>query len=85
MTFLVNINESFHAIEDAQLSDIESQILVAVHAGGAFVDFRGRSGRLMRILVTPASVVRLEQLPSTVDATAREEDIWDLTFIDLNI
>ena len=85
MTFLVNINESLHAIQDAQLGDVETQILAAVHAGGAFVDFPGRSGRLVRILVTPASVIRIERLPAPVDATDEDEDIGDLTFIDLDM
>lgn len=85
MTFLVNINESLHAIEDEKLSDIESQILVAVRAGGAFVDFPGTSGRLVRILVTPASTVRIERLPSPVDTADHDEDACDLTFIDLDM
>ena len=85
MTFLVNINESPHAIEDAQLSEIESQILVAVRAGGAFVDLPGRSGRTVRILVTPASAIRIERLPPPVDTTDHEEDFCDLTFIDLDM
>ena len=85
MTFLVNINESLHAIEDAELSGVETQILAAVHAGGAFVEFAGKSGRLMRILVTPASVIRIERLPSPVNAIDDGDDIQDLTFIDLDM
>ena len=85
MTFLVNINESLHAIEDAQLSGVETQILAAVHAGGAFVEFPGRSGQLVRILVTPATMIRVERLPSPVATTDDDEDIGDLTFIDLDM
>ena len=85
MTFLVNISESLHSIEDAQLSGVETQILAAVHAGGAFVEFSARSGRSVRILVTPASVIRIERLPSPVDATDDDEDMGDLTFIDLDM
>lgn len=79
MTVLVNINESLHAIEDAQLSAVETQILAAVHSDGAFVDFHDRSSRLVRVLVTPASAIRIERLTSPVDATDGEEDICDLS------
>ena len=82
MTFLVNINESLHAIDDAQLSAVETQIIAAVHAGGAFVEFPGRSGGLVRILVTPATMIQIERLSSPVDTTDDDEDIGDLTFID---
>lgn len=85
MTFLVNINESLHAIEDAQLCGVETQILAAVHAGGAFVDFPGRGDQLVRILVTPASVIRIERLPSPVDPPDDDEGIGELTFIDLDM
>jgi len=85
MTFLVNISESLHAIEDAQLSGVETQILAAVHVGGAFVNFPGGSGQLVRILVTPATMIRIERIPSPVDTTDDDEDIGDLTFIDLDM
>lgn len=85
MTILVNINESLHAIEDAQLSGVETQILAAVHTGGAFVDLPGKSGQLVRILVTPATMIRIERIPSTVATTDDNEDIGDLTFIDLDM
>jgi len=85
MTFLVNINESLHAIEDAELNGVETQILAAVHAGGAFVEVAGKSGQSVRILVTPASVIRIRRLPSPVDATDDGDDMQDLTFIHLDM
>jgi len=85
MAFLVNINESLHAIEDAQLSGVETQVLAAVHAGYAFVDFPGRSDQLVRILITLATTIRVERIQLPEATSDDEEDIGDLTFIDLDM
>ena len=87
MTFLVNINESPHAVNDDQLKHVESQILAAVHIGGAFIDFRRMSGRMLRILITPASIIQIERLPSPIESPDdgdEPDDSWDRALFELN-
>jgi hypothetical protein len=83
MTFRVHINDSTYAVADADLAELESRILEAVHAGGAFIDLDGRSGEQVRAMVSPATRVRMEKLPPPAESPADGGEHQDLAFIDL--
>lgn len=78
----VRINGERISLDDVDaLNRLRADLLAAVHAGGAFV--RVGPGGGTELLVTAASVVRIDLLPDSV-----LEDDWtgadDLTFIDFD-
>jgi hypothetical protein len=84
MTFLVHINESPYAVEDSDIEEFEDRILKAVRHGGSFVDVSGVTDRLSRVLVTPASSVRIEKL-RRVEPSEIDEEFSDFAFFDLDL
>ena len=67
MTVLVHLHGSSYAVSDSAVAVVESKILEAVHAGGAFVDFTGSGDRPTRVLVSPGASVFIEKLPEPVE------------------
>lgn len=67
VTFLVQISNSSYVVEDARMVYAEALILDAVYSGGAFIDLHDMAGRPVRVLVTPASAVRVEKVPQPVE------------------
>lgn len=61
--------ERYVLAPDEDPSALADAVIEAVRAGGAFVDFRLTSGRLVRVLVTASSTISLE----TVDWDPEDE------------
>ncbi|MFC5932062.1 hypothetical protein D6T64_01185 [Cryobacterium melibiosiphilum] len=80
MTFLVHINEYRYAVDGAAIADVQARILKAVQAGGEFVDFCVAGGTPVKVLVTPASAVRIEQLPPTAEPLDGDDQLSDFSF-----
>ena len=85
MTVLVHLHGSSYAVTDSAVAVVESKIVEAVRAGGAFVDFTGSGNRPTRVLVSPGVSVRIEKLPGLVEEQDGEEypdfaywelDVW---------
>lgn len=73
MTHFVYVNHHPYEVDTNSVGAIENLVLEAVQAGGAFIDFPVSAGRAARVLVTPASAVRIERAPNPI-ATSPHED-----------
>lgn len=87
MTVVIHVNDLVYAVDDAAVPHIEARILDAVRAGGGFIDVGSADARPTRVLVTPASTVRIETVLPTVITIGGDDagdEIDDLTFLDLD-
>lgn len=85
MSVLVYVNDSAYVVNDGSQVAAEALILDAVQAGAAFIDMHTREGRPVRVLVTPASTIRLENVPPPVEP-ADEDDVFpDFDFFDTDL
>ena len=85
VTYLIHINTQAFAVSDDEIHNVETRILEAVRATGAFIDFVGTGERPVRILVTPASWVRIESFVYVDDLDEGDEDGSDLVILDLDL
>ena len=85
MNVLVHLHGSSYAVTDSAVAVIESQILEAVRAGGAFIDFIGPGNRPTRVLVSPGASVRIEKLPEPAEEDDGDEEHPDFAYWDLNV
>ena len=85
VTHLIHINTQAFAVRDDEIDDVETQILEAVRAAGAFIDFVGSGERPVRVLITPASWVWIEKLAPVDDLDEGYQDGSDLAFLDLDL
>jgi len=85
MTFLAYVDGSRYAISDDDADPFERAVVSALRSGGDFVDVPNRPHSTVRILVTPASTIRLERLPDADDASEGGDDgeeFFDFAFYD---
>ena len=85
MTYLIHINTQAFAVSDDEIDAVETRILEAVRATGAFIDFVGAGERPVRVLVAPASWVWIEKLTHVDDPDDGDEDGLDLVILDLDL
>ena len=85
MTVLVHLHGSSYAVTDAAVAVIESKILEAINAGGAFIDFTGSGNRPTRVLVSPGASVRMEKIPEPVEEQDDGEGYPDFAYWELDV
>lgn len=86
MTFLVHINDQRYAVADDSVTEVESRILDAVRAGGAFVEVHDGSAPSSRVLITSASTVRIQAAPPPIGTDDyAEEEFPDLAYLEADI
>ena len=85
MTVLVHLHESSYAVSDSAVAVVESEILEAVRAGGAFVNFTGSGNRPTRVLVSPGASVRIEKLRGPVEEQDGGEGYPDFAYWELDV
>lgn len=83
MTAILYINERSYPVGEGSIAVVEAAIVEAVRAGGSFVDVPVLDHRSARVLVTPASAVRIGERASAVQASIGDDDFPDLSFFDL--
>lgn len=80
MSVIVHVNGSSYLVDDVDQATVESVVLDAVRVGGAFIDLRARDERSVRVLVTMASTVHIEQTAQPVQPTNEEDVFPDFDF-----
>ena len=85
MSVIVYVNGSSYGADGASQSTVESTILTAIRAGGDFIDLRARDARVVRVLVTAASAIRVERLRQPVEATDEDDLFPNFDFFDTDI
>lgn len=85
MTYLLYIDRHTYLIPPEGFADVQTHILDAVHAGGAFVAVPHISGQSAHVLITPASRVCIRKTASAAATTPTDDDtILDLAFLKLD-
>jgi hypothetical protein len=83
MTYLAHIDGQRFAIADEAVDTFAASIVAALRSGGNFVDVPLVSGADVRLLITTASSVRLEQVPEPTEDVSDGEEFVDFAFYDL--
>ncbi|MEF2977211.1 hypothetical protein [Subtercola sp. YIM 133946] len=84
MTYLVYINDHRHDVSDGHIADLEDRIMDAVRIGGAFVEVFDGGSQPVRVLVTPATAVRIQRAPRPIIASSADTEFPDFAFYDLD-
>jgi hypothetical protein len=83
MTAVVYVNERSYLVPDASVPEVESLVIEAVRGGGSFIDIPLTDGGAARVLVTPASTVRVGEREQPVEPSDYVDDFPDFSFFDL--
>ncbi len=85
MTVLVYVNEFAYVVDDSNVATTEALIVDAVHAGGAFINLCNSAAQPVRVLVTPATPVRVEKMSPRVEPSHDDDIFPDFESYELEI